>query len=110
MPTHQPTDDSILERYFGKSAVLKIIDTLLHHPSLDYSKKELAEAAGISESTLHRHWNQIQALEIVEKTRKYGKTQLYSLNTDASTVKELFRLEQELEKKPDPQKSSTIHA
>ena len=85
-----------LEQAFGESAALKILDVLMSHPSMDYSKKELAEAAGIAESTVHRSWNKIERMNAVKESRKYGKTQLYKLNQDSDIVKQLFKLDQEL--------------
>lgn len=85
-----------LEQALGESAALKILDVLMSHPSMDYSKKELAEAAGIAESTVHRTWDKIQRMNAVKESRKYGKTQLYKLNQDSGIVKQLFKLDQEL--------------
>jgi DNA-binding IclR family transcriptional regulator len=87
---------TVLEQAFGESAVLKILDVLMEHPSMDYSKKDLADAAEVSESTVHRCWSRIQELDATEKTRKYGGTQLYKLNQGSEIVKQLYRLDQEL--------------
>jgi DNA-binding transcriptional ArsR family regulator len=85
-----------LENIFGGSAALKILDVLMKHPSMDYSKKELAEAAEVAESTVHRSWDKIEDMEAVKESRKYGKTQLYKLNQESEIVKQLFKLDQEL--------------
>jgi DNA-binding transcriptional ArsR family regulator len=85
-----------LEQALGESAALKILDVLMSHPSMDYSKKELAEAAEIAESTVHRTWDKIERMNAVKGSRKYGKTQLYKLNQDSGIVKQLFKLDQEL--------------
>ncbi|MDY6788666.1 MAG: hypothetical protein SVV03_01755 [Candidatus Nanohaloarchaea archaeon] len=90
---------ALLEHYIGRSGFLKIMDVLMKHPSTDYSKKEIAEAAGISESTLHRNWEEVEVLELVEPTRKYGKAQLYRLNQSSEIVKKLFALDQEVRRK-----------
>jgi len=90
------SNENLLEQVFGKSSVLKILNVLMDHPSMDYSKKDLAEAAGIAESTVHRSWEKIERIDAVEKSRKYGKTQLYKLNQDSGTVKQLFKLDQQL--------------
>ena len=98
----------MLEQVFGESAGLKILDVLMNHPSMDYSKKELAEAAGIAESTVHRSWDKITRMNAVTESRKYGKTQLYKLNQDSNIVQQLFKLDQELrteEKSPEPVKA-----
>ncbi len=85
-----------LEKVFGESAVLKVLDVLMEHPSMDYSKKDLAETAGIAESTVHRSWDKIEEIDAVEETRKYGKTQLYRLNQDSEIVKQLYKLDQQI--------------
>lgn len=90
------TDEVPLEKIFGESATLKILDVLMNHPSMDYSKKELAESAGVAESTVHRSWDRIQEMKAVKKSRKYGKTQLYKLNQDSDIVEQLFKLDQKL--------------
>ena len=90
-----------LETVFGESGVLKILDVLMEHPSMDYSKKELAEAAGIAESTVHRSWDKIEEMNAVEKSRKYGKTQLYQLNQDSGIIKQLYKLDQQVRKESD---------
>lgn len=35
-------EKTMLEEAFGESAVFKILDVLMDHPTMDYSKKELA--------------------------------------------------------------------
>lgn len=96
MPNETP-----LEKVFGESGVLKILDVLMEHPSMDYSKKELAETAGIAESTVHRSWDKIERVNAVKKSRKYGKTQLYKLNQDSEVIKQLYKLDQQLRKEVD---------
>lgn len=90
-----------LETVFGESGVLKILDVLMEHPSMDYSKRELAEAAGIAESTVHRSWDKIEEMKSVQKSRKYGKTQLYKLNQDSEIIKQLYKLDQQLRKETE---------
>ena len=88
-----------LETVFGESSLLKILDVLMTHPSMNYSKKELAEAAEVAESTVHRKWDNLEEINALKETRKYGKTQLNQLNQDSEVVKQLFKLDQELRKK-----------
>lgn len=90
------SEQAPLEQVLGESAALKILDVLMSHPSMDYSKKELAEAAGIAESTVHRTWDKIEKLGAAKESRKYGKTQLYKLNQNSSMIQQLFKLDQEL--------------
>lgn len=98
------TDEVPLEKIFGESATLKILDVLMNHPSMDYSKKELAESAGVAESTVHRSWDRIQEMKAVKESRKYGKTQLYKLNQDSDIVEQLFKLDQKLRSEVDSTK------
>lgn len=95
------TEKIPLEQAFGESAVLKILDVLMNHPSMDYSKKDLAQAAGIAESTVHRSWDKINDINAVKESRKYGKTQLYKLNQESEIIKKLFKLDQQLRTQKD---------
>ncbi len=98
------SEKTVLEKAFGESAVLKILDVLMEHPSMDYSKKDLAEAAEVAESTVHRSWDKIEQMEAVEESRKYGKTRLYKLNQDSDIVKQLYKLDQELRDREEHKK------
>lgn len=83
-----------LEKVFGESSVVKILDVMMNHPTMDYSKLDLAEAAGVAESTVHRNWETIEELDAVEVSRAYGRAKLYRLNTDSEAVELLYRLDQ----------------
>lgn len=85
-----------LREVFGNSPKVKVLDTLIENPKLDYSKKELAEAAGISKSTLYKLWDELEGEGIVEETRKIGNATLYKLNEDSRIVRELVRFEKRL--------------
>lgn len=89
-------EENPLLSVFGTKAVLKIADVLLTHPSADYSKKELAEAAGISEASVHRNWEAIEKAGLVRKTRSFGNTDLYAMEQDSKVMRKLFELDQEL--------------
>lgn len=70
----------------------KIMDVLLDHPNVGYSKKELAETAGISRSALYNSWDVLEENEIVMEKKKYGGTTLYRLNPDSELVNYLGRI------------------
>ncbi|MDY6773660.1 MAG: hypothetical protein SVS85_00545 [Candidatus Nanohaloarchaea archaeon] len=89
-------EENPLLSVFGTKAVLKMADVLLDHPSADYSKKELAEAADISEASVHRNWEAIEKSGLVRKTRSFGNTDLYALNQDSEVMKKLLELDQAL--------------
>jgi DNA-binding transcriptional ArsR family regulator len=69
--------------------VEKILDVLLDHPNVGYSKKELAEKAGISRSALYNSWEALEKNGIVKEKKKYGGTTLYRLNPDSELVNHL---------------------
>ena len=102
------TENIPLEQLLGESAVLKILDVLMTHPSMDYSKKELAESAGVAESTVHRSWDRIQKMNAVKESRKYGKTQLYKLNQESEIVEQLFKLDQKI--RAEEEQAETVKA
>ncbi len=85
-----------IREVFGNSPMVKVLDTLIENPKLDYTKKELAEAAGISKSTLYKLWNQLEVNEIIEETRSIGNATLYKLNEDSRIVQELVKFEKRL--------------
>lgn len=88
---------SVFVRVFGETPFITVVDTLLDHPTYDYTKTELAEVNDISRPTLYRIWDRLEALDIVEETRKIGNSQLYRLNTDSKLVKKLVSFEKEIE-------------
>ncbi|MFB6292048.1 MAG: winged helix-turn-helix domain-containing protein [Candidatus Nanohaloarchaea archaeon] len=72
--------------------VEKVLDVLLDHPNVGYSKKELAEAAEISRSSLYRIWPTLEKNGIVVEEKRYGNTVLYSLNVESELVNHLGRI------------------
>ena len=78
--------------------VEKIMDVLLDHPNVGYSKKDLAEHAGISRSALYNVWEQLEENSIVKEKKKYGGTTLYRLNPDSELVNSIGRV-MDMEKK-----------
>lgn len=89
-------ETSLLLKQLGNSPKLKVIDFLIDNIGLDYSKKEIAKGAEISIMTLNRFWSELEESQIVSKTRKYGKAQLFTLNRENTIVKGLLKMEQEL--------------
>lgn len=82
----------------GDSPQLRIIDFFLDNRS-DYSKKEIIECIGISKTTFYKVWPVLEKFEIFVPTRKYGNTQLYSLNKQSLIVKQFMSLDSALSKK-----------
>jgi len=87
---------SNLVNFFGRSPAIAIIDALVDNLGSDYSKKEIQELAGISKGALFKYWKETELLGIVRPTRKYGKTTLYTLNTDSQIVKDILKWETDM--------------
>lgn len=86
-------EKSILLELFGKTPELKVIEFLLDNNTFDYTKKEIANGAGISRPTLYRFFDKLVDSGLVIKTRKIKGTQLYKLNLNSPIVKRLMELE-----------------
>lgn len=59
----------------------------------DYPLTEIAKNAGVSYSTLQTFWDKLEKNNIVIKTRRVGKSDLYKLNTKNPAVKQLLKLD-----------------
>ena len=86
-------EKSLLINFMGENPVLKIVDFLIENKGMDMSKKEIIEGAGISRASLFNYWEQLEVQGIVQITRKFGKTKLYTLNSKSPIVKKLLELE-----------------
>ena len=76
------SEPSLFLSTLGSSPTLKILDLLLTGREIDYSKKEMAESAGISWNTLASIWPYFAEKGIIVKTRKIGKQEMYKLNQE----------------------------
>lgn len=84
---------SLLLQLTGERPVFKIIDFLIENKGLDFSKKEIANGAGISKAALFNYWPIIETQNIVTIKRTFGKTKLYALNNDSPITIKLLELE-----------------
>lgn len=86
-------DASLILRVIGDNPRLRVIDFFVDNMPFDYSKKEIIEGSEMSKTTFFKIWNDLMKFGIVTPTRKYGKTQLFSLNEGNEIVKKLLELE-----------------
>jgi predicted DNA-binding protein YlxM (UPF0122 family) len=89
-------EKSLLIQFIGDNPATRIIDFLIENKGMDYSKSEIAEGARISRAALFKHWNKIEKFNLVRITRRFGKTRLYTLNTENELVKKLLSIEADL--------------
>jgi len=86
-------NNSIFVEIFGSSPIIKILDFLITFADFDYPMTEIARNSGVSYSTLQTIWGNLIRNNIVIKTRRAGKSDLYKLNTKNPAVQQLIKLD-----------------
>lgn len=86
-------NESVFLEVFGDNPVMKVIDFLITYQLFDYPLTEIARNSGVSYSTLQTFWDKLERNNIVVKTRRVGKSDLFKLNTENPAVKELIKLD-----------------
>ncbi|MBS3119359.1 hypothetical protein J4475_00895 [Candidatus Woesearchaeota archaeon] len=89
-------EKSLLLQLTGDMPMFKIVDFLVENKEMDFTKKDIAEGADIARASLFNYWPELEKRQIVKVTRKFGKTRLYTLNTESPIVKKLLELEMTL--------------
>lgn len=89
-------EKSLLLQLYGDNPVLRIIDFMIDNKGLDLTKTDIINETEISRSALFKYWKEIERFGIVKVTRRFGKTKLYTLNSENGVVKRLLDLELEL--------------
>ena len=86
-------NETIFLEVFGNNPVMKVLDFLITFQLFDYPLTEIAKNAGVSYSTLQTFWDKLERNNIVIKTRRVGKSDLYKLNTNNPAIKQLIKLD-----------------
>ena len=86
-------NETIFVEVFGSNPVIKVLDFLITFQLFDYPLTEIARNSGVSYSTLQTFWSNLERNNIVVKTRRVGKSDLYKLNTENPAVKQLIKLD-----------------
>lgn len=84
---------------FGNTPIVKVIDFFLDNREFDYSLTEIARNSDIGWSTLHGFWHKLVDLQIVIKTRRIGRAELYKLNVKSPLVKKLIDIDNTISEK-----------
>jgi predicted transcriptional regulator len=83
-------EQSLLLNLTGDMPLFKIIDFLLENKGMDFSKLDIAKGAEISRASLFNYWNELEKHGIVNVTRSFGKTKLYTLNSKNPVTKKII--------------------
>ncbi|HUW43784.1 MAG TPA: hypothetical protein VMV95_02390 [Bacillota bacterium] len=89
---------SVFIGIFGNNPVIKVLDFLITFQAFDYPMTEIAKNSNVSYSTLQTIWNGLIENNIIIKTRRVGKSDLYKLNTRNPAVQQLIKLDWNLVK------------
>ena len=85
--------ETIFVEVFRHNPIIKVLDFLITYQLFDYPLTEIARNSGVSYSTLQTFWEKLEKNNIVVKTRRVGKSDLYKLNTENPAVKQLIKLD-----------------
>src|SRR4030066_2312494 len=85
--------ESIFIEVFGNNPIMKVLNFLITFQLFDYPLTEIAKNSEVSYSTLQTFWDKLVRNNIVIKTRRVGKSDLYKLNTKNPAVQQLIRLD-----------------
>lgn len=88
--------ETIFIEVFGRNPVIKVLDFLITFQLFDYPRTEIARNSGVSYSSLLAFWDKLVRNNIVVKTRRVGKSDLFKLNTQNPAVKNLMKLDWDL--------------
>ncbi len=99
--TYKMTNQTIFIEIFGNNPIIKVLDFLITFQAFDYPLTEIAKNSGVSYSTLQTFWDKLVRNNIVIKTRRVGKSDLYKLNTHNPAVQQLIKLDWNLVKGTD---------
>jgi len=88
--------ETIFLELFGKNPRAKVLDFLIENDIFDYSKKQIAELSKISFNSLDKFWENLIDFNIIEKTRKVGKSEMFRINKKDEIVKCLSKIDKVL--------------
>ena len=89
-------ENSVFIEVFGNNPIMKVLDFLITFADFDYPLTEIAKNSGVSYSTLQTFWDKLVRNNLVVKTRRVGKSDMYKLNTNNPAVKDLIKLDWKL--------------
>ena len=84
---------SVFIEVFGNNPIMKVLDFLITYQLFDYPLTEIAKNSGVGYSTLQTFWSNLEKNNIVVKTRRVGKSDMYKLNMNNPAVKQLLKLD-----------------
>ena len=84
-------ENNIFLEVVGDTPKTRILDFLMTFSHFDYPKTEIARNSGVSYTNLELILPKLVNLELVRKTRKVGKSEMYQINKENPTTKILLK-------------------
>jgi len=84
---------SVFLSTFGNTPKIKVFDFLLDNRTLDWSKSDIAEQAGISRATLDNFFDCLVKDKIIIQNRNIGRATLFKLNLELPLIQKLIELD-----------------
>lgn len=86
----------MLTEILGEYPQVKVIDLLISHPLSEYSKKDLADGAGIARGTLYDFFPKLEEYQLIKPTRRLGNAQLYQANLESPAMQAISTFQLQL--------------
>jgi biotin operon repressor len=83
----------VLSELFGDCPKVNIVETFAENHEDTLSGPDISRMTGVTKATVYTHINRLLKEDIIIKTKKVGKTQLYQLNNDNPKAKIILMLE-----------------
>ncbi|MEK6909124.1 MAG: hypothetical protein AABX23_03675 [Nanoarchaeota archaeon] len=77
--------------YFGDTPKLRFLDFLIGNHFFDFNMTDMARESNISYNSLKSFFEEFLDKEIIVKTRRVGKSDMYILNLENPTVKNFLK-------------------
>lgn len=84
-------EQTLFVKMLGNSPRIRVLDMLITGRELDYSISDIAESADIGRPTFYGMLDELLQSGIIVPTRKFGRIQLYRINLNNRSVKQLVR-------------------
>lgn len=85
-------ENSAFQQILGSPGKAKILEVLLSKHDTQLNQSEIAELAGVNQSTVSRNLDQFVSSGIVQEVDKRGQSRFYKLNTQSEISKSLGKL------------------
>lgn len=90
------TQLGVLGDLFCGASTAKILDFLLMFREFDYSEADISRNAGVSARHLYRSLPKLEALDLVQQTRFSGRSKMYKLKANSSSIQALEKFVHEV--------------